>query len=136
MRRYLVLFVVALVTGVLLAIAGRLPHETAGTGARPAPRTASAVALAIGDAGLEPARSSVPSGALVALTIENHTPRPVSIALTGYEDRLEIGALGPHGRWSGSFVADRPGDDFAWVVNGVPAGRFTVTGSHLVEGHE
>ena len=33
------------------------------------------------------------------------------------------------------FTADRPGDDFAWIVNGIPAARLTVSGSHLIEGH-
>jgi hypothetical protein len=58
-----------------------------------------------------------------------------TIALPGYEDRLTVPRLEPGAQWSGGFLADRPGDDFAWVVNERPAGRFLVAGSHLVEGH-
>ena len=32
-------------------------------------------------------------------------------------------------------LADRPGDDFAWIVDGAAVGRLVVQGSHLVEGH-
>jgi hypothetical protein len=59
----------------------------------------------------------------------------VGLALAGYEDRLAIPALSPGATWSGEFIADRPGEDFAWLLDGVPAGRLAVTGSHLVEGH-
>ena len=45
--------------------------------------------------------------------------------------------VGEHGTsWIDEQVfADRPGDDFAWEVNGQVAGKLTVSGSHLVEGH-
>ena len=33
-----------------------------------------------------------------------------------------------------TFRADRPGGDFAWLVDGAPSGRFAVSGSHLEEG--
>jgi hypothetical protein len=53
----------------------------------------------------------------------------------GYEDRLGAVRVAPDSLWRGEFVADRPGQDFAWVLDGAPAGRLEVAGSHLVEGH-
>lgn len=135
MRRYVVLAIVTLALGTVLALAGRRPRQAATSTPQPVARPAVALALSIVDAGIEPAWSDVESGTRVRLTIENRRDRPVSVSLAGYEDRLGIGALAPGGRWSGQFVADRPGEAFAWVVDGVPAGRLAVTGSHLVEGH-
>jgi hypothetical protein len=60
---------------------------------------------------------------------------PARLALMGYEDRLGVAEVAPGATWRASFVADRPGDDFAWMLDGAPAGRLRVSGSHLVEGH-
>ena len=50
-------------------------------------------------------------------------------------NRPAAAPLAPGAGWTGEFLADRPGEDFAWLLDGEPAGRLTVTGSHLVEGH-
>jgi hypothetical protein len=135
MRRYLVLLAVMLAAGALLVAVGRTRRDAA-RGLPAAARTPLArIALAVGDSGVVPARSSVPGGALVSLSLENRSAHPVVVALSGYQDRLRIGTLPPAGRWAGSFFADRPGDDFAWIVDGEPRGRLAVTGSHLIEGH-
>lgn len=136
MRRYLVLLAVALAAGVLLAIAGRLPRNRDHTALVATPRPGANVDLVVADSGMQPVQASVAGGTLVHLSLENRTARAVIVTLGGYEDRLSIGAVAPYGRWSGRFVADRPGEDFTWSVNGAPAGRFSVTGSHLIEGHE
>ena len=136
MRRYFVLLVTAIAAGVLLAIAGRLPRDRDRVAPAAAPLPSASLALVITDRGMEPATAGVPGGAVVTLTLENRTSRTVTVTLAGYEDRLAIGALAPRGRWSGKFVTDRPGEGFGWAVNGTAAGRLSVTGSHLVEGHE
>jgi hypothetical protein len=53
----------------------------------------------------------------------------------GYQDRFGAAHVAPDSVWRCEFVADLPGEDFAWMVDGTPAGRFEVKGSHLVEGH-
>jgi hypothetical protein len=136
MRRYLVLLVTAVVAGVLLAIAGRLPRDRDRAAPVAAPLPAASLALVVSERGMQPASASVPGGSVVTLALENRGARTVTVSLAGYEDRLAIGAIAPRGRWTGRFVADRPGEGFAWSVNGVTAGRLSVTGSHLVEGHE
>jgi hypothetical protein len=67
--------------------------------------------------------------------VEHRGAATARLTLAGYEDRLDIPALAPGAGWTGQFLADRPGEDFAWLLDGQPAGRLTVTGSHLVEGH-
>ena len=64
--------------------------------------------------------------------------RPLGVArlaLHGYQDKLMIGWIEPDSTWRGEFLADRPGEDFAWMLEGEPAGKLSVTGSHLVDGH-
>ncbi|MEP7029293.1 MAG: hypothetical protein ABI960_11920, partial [Candidatus Eisenbacteria bacterium] len=78
---------------------------------------------------------SVPANHRVLLTLVNRGSHPVVVQLAGYEDRITPGPLAPDSAWSGSFLADRPGEAFAWLVDGEPRGRLAVTGSHLVEGH-
>jgi hypothetical protein len=67
--------------------------------------------------------------------VEHRGEHPVRLALAGYEDRLDIPPLDPGTVWHGEFHAERPGEDFPWLLDGRPAGRLTVAGAHLVEGH-
>ena len=134
MRRYLALFAITLAAAAVLAVAARRPRQAAA----PAPAAATpvvAIALVVTDRGLAPAVSTAPKDHEVRLAIENRGRARVSLALAGYEDRLAIPPLEPGARWSGAFTADRPGEDFAWLLDGRPAGRFAVQGSHLIEGH-
>jgi hypothetical protein len=96
-----------------------------------------AVALALDacDTTVVPESAQVPKDHRVRLTVRNRGTTPARLVLSGYEDRLSIPQLPPGAAWSGEFLADRPGEDFAWMLAGQPAGRLTVTGSHLVEGH-
>jgi hypothetical protein len=133
--RYLRLLVLALAAAALLGLVSRLPRPR--PAAPPAPAAAPAISLeiVIQDGALTPETASVPKDRRVTLAVLNRGSRACRLALSGYEDRLGIGIVAPGGAWRGEFLADRPGDEFAWLLDGRPAGRFSVTGSHLVEGH-
>ncbi len=136
MSRYARLAAIVLVLGALLAVVGRMTrHHAAPAAGAPVARAEVTLDLRIDSGGLTPRRAAVPSGARVAVGITNDRPRAVTVVLAGYEDRLLIGSLPAGGHWAGTFIADRPGDDFAWTVSGEPAGVLSVAGSHLVEGH-
>src|SRR5262245_32038360 len=134
MKRYLVLLAVALPVGVALVPLARRPAK-----ARPVAAAAAApivnVTLAITEHGLSPDALAVPKGHRVVLAITNHDTREHTVVLAGYEDRVAIGRLQAGARFDGEFLADRPGEDFAWLIDGHPAGRMSVQGSHLIEGH-
>lgn len=93
------------------------------------------LAITIAAGKVSPATASVPKGFRIRLRVEHQGAATARLALAGYQDRLEIPALEPGAVWTAEFLADRPGEDFAWLLDGEPAGRLTVTGSHLVEGH-
>ncbi|HKA23609.1 MAG TPA: hypothetical protein VKF80_01375 [Candidatus Eisenbacteria bacterium] len=135
-RPYVFLFAAILVCGVTLALV-RGPHSAAPDRATLASPTAAAetLALVVSDGAVTPAAASAPKGARVLLGVTCGGKAAIQLALAGYEDRLRVPRLEPGESWQGSFVADRPGDDFAWLVNGKPVASFRVTGSHLVEGH-
>ncbi len=131
-RRYLLLAGVIL-AGAVLASASRGPHATRRpqADARPTPRvqaTAQITAAGVSEA-------QVPVGCDVVLTLRNQQSRVVALQLAGYKDRLGTIRVPPHGAVDVRFRADRPGEDFAWMQDGIPVGRFVVTGSHLEEGH-
>lgn len=132
-RRYGLLAIGLVAAALLLSLATRLPR---GTGQDPAPTVTpeAALTLAWREGRLDPERASVPKGHRVTLTVVNHDPASLSLSLGGYQDRVQL-ELAPGGTWRGSFVADLPGDDFAWLRDGRPVGVLRVTGSHLEEGH-
>ena len=133
-RPYLLLATGVVVLALALTVFGR-PRRA------DTPRPVATVApvvertITIGAGQVSPAATSVPKGYLVRLRIEHRGTTAARLALAGYEDRLEIPALEPGAIRTVEFLADRPGEDFAWLLDGQPAGRLTVTGSHLVEGH-
>jgi hypothetical protein len=135
MKRYLVLLALAAVLSVVVYHAGRTWSPAAPRGPSPARRDSVAVEITLTDHGVEPSRVAVPRDRRVTLTVHNRRRLAVGISLQGYQDALTIGTLTPGATWRGGFAADRPGEDFAWMVEGEPAGRFVVTGSHLVDGH-
>ena len=87
------------------------------------------------DGGMTPPSMTVEKGARVLARLSNAGHRAVRVELPGYEDRLAAVTIDPGATWTGEFLADRPGEDFAWLVDGTPAGRLLVSGSHLIEGH-
>lgn len=134
-RAYLRLFLAVLALGVGLALLARAPRREAAPAPPPAPAPRAEIALALDAAGaIEPERSRVPKGADVTLTVSNRGATLRTLALAGYEAHVHV-AVPPGKSATLSFRADHPGDDFAWLVDGEPAGRLAVNGSHLVEGH-
>ena len=134
-RAYLLLLAGVAVLAVVASVAAHAPAR--GRAAAPAPHAlpTAALALALVDGRMAPDPAAVPKGHRVALTVTNRGSRAVDVRLAGYEDRVHAPALAAGATWRVEFVADLPGEDFAWLVDGQPAGRLAVTGSHLVEGH-
>jgi hypothetical protein len=135
-KRYLALFAIALALGAIGLAAGRSLRRAA----RPEPLPAAPAEFSLEititrDRHITPATTSVPKDHRVKLSVVNHDVRPVTLTLMGYQDRFGVSSLAPDSAWHGEFVADRPGDDFAWQLDGAPVGRLAVTGSHLVDGH-
>ena len=136
MKRYLILLAVTIALGVIALLAGRSLRSAPAQAHAPAASPEVALDLTVGaDGRLTPAIASVPKDHVVKLTVSNHGSRPAMLTLAGYEEHLGVVRVAPDSTWRGTFVADRPGEDFAWQLDGAPAARFVVTGSHLVEGH-
>ena len=134
-RRYLLLLGLVVLGALSLGVVLRLPHRSPAPHVAVAPDPGVELTLTIEDGRISPATSAVPKDRRVLLAITNRGKRDVDLKLAGYEDRLSIGTVAAGDTWSGEFVADLPGAEFTWLVNGEPAGLFAVTGSHLVEGH-
>jgi len=135
MRRYGVLFVVALAIGLALAAFARRPASRSSTPALLPPAPVVRITLEIGSDDVTPEIVTVPLGSRVMLSILNRTPRDHGVSLAGYQDRVAAPRIVAGQRWSDLFIADRPGDGFAWLVDGRPMGHLDVQGPHLIEGH-
>lgn len=133
-RSYLLLALTVVVLSVALTLLGR-PRSAHAPPPAAAEAPVAELAIAITGGKISPAVASVPKGHRVRLRVEHRDAAVVRLALAGYEDLLDIPPLAPGATWTAEFPADRPGDDFAWLLDGQPAGRLTVTGSHLIEGH-
>lgn len=133
-RRWGMLFVAAVIAGVGASVYARAPRPVAEAPVASA-ETAVAMRVVLRGEAMEVEPAAVEVGTLLALTIENLGAAPARVRLAGYEDRVDSGDLAPGARWTTTFRADRPGDDFAWLVGEEPLARLDVTGSHLVEGH-
>jgi hypothetical protein len=134
-RRWLLLLALVPVAALALGLLARRPHAEA-------PRPQSVVAapeidlpLTLDGGRVEPEHAAVPEGRRVRLVVRNAGGDTAELRLAGYEDRVQMASLAPGETRRLSFLVDRPGDDFAWLVQGRPAGRLSVTGSHLIEGH-
>jgi hypothetical protein len=134
MRRYAVLLAITLIAALLLPGAARRLRARAEAPA-PAAIPEAILTLTLDGARVAPERGAVPKDHRVRLTVTNVGAAPVTLELAGYQDVLPAHDVPAHGRWEASFLADRPGEDFAWLLDGQPAGVLSVTGSHLVEGH-
>lgn len=134
-RRYLMLLAIAAAAALGVGVLARRPRASRA----PAPAAAAIPVLDLEvtfDAmRVTPEQVAVPKGHRVRLRLANAAAVPLTIRLSGYEDRVTTGALAAGAAWRGEFIADLPGEDFAWLVNGTPRGRVVVTGSHLIEGH-
>jgi hypothetical protein len=134
-RAYVMLFVIALAGAAVLLAVGRRPHERG-------PARASAPAAPLEDVrvtlharGTTPDRLTVRLGARVTAHARNADGGAHTLSLAGYDDRVGVVTIAPRDSATLVFLADRPGEDFAWLVDGQPAGVLVVAGSHLVEGH-
>jgi len=136
MKRYLGLLGVALVVGLVLMFAARSLRAPRPVEVRAPEIPTVELALTLTKDGITPANASVPKDNRVRLTIVNHRRDRVGLSLHGYQDRLMIGWIDPDSTWRGEFIADRPGDGFAWMLEGEPVGKLAVEGSHLVDGHK
>lgn len=133
-RAYLTLIAITLALALASTLLARMPRPPAARReAAPAARTI-ALALAVENGAVTPETASVPRDVVVKLTVLNRGAKPLRFALAGYDDRVNA-AIAAGETLRVEFVADRPGEDFAWLVDAQPAGRLAITGSHLVEGH-
>jgi hypothetical protein len=128
--------VFGILAAVLLAtLLARLPKSPSRDVTTAAPAAAETLKFEFTAEGVTPERAQVPVGRRLQLVLKNRAAHSLRIALAGYEDRVSVSELASGASWSAEIVADRPGEAFAWLVNGEPLGRLTVSGSHLVEGH-
>lgn len=136
-RRYLTLLVAVAVLGIALSFVAHSRWMRSGqapaSAAAPAARVP--VSIHVRDGAVTPSESVVPLGARVALEVVNDGPKEIELALSGYEGTVPVLHVAGVAAASAEFTADRPGEDFAWLVDGRPAGRLRVAGSHLIEGH-
>ena len=135
MRRWLGIAVLALAGAGVVSVLLRQPRPVVPAPEGAAPAETVAVRVTISPAGVVATPASIDVGRAVALTVDNAAAAPSRLRLAGYEDRVDSGPLAPGATWRGAFLADRPGDDLAWILDDRPAGRLAVQGSHLVEGH-
>lgn len=135
MNRYLWLLVVGAIAGAVGLVALRSRPAAAPRAAPAAPVEVSTLSYVLGQSGLDPALAAVPRGHRVVVAVQNARSQPVSLALQGYEDQVRSDVIAPGKVWHVEFLAERPGEAFAWLAGDVPVGRIAVTGSHLVEGH-
>ncbi len=135
MGRYAWVLIAALAGAVLVSALLRMPRPDAEPAAAPAEVRAVELGVEVFDGRVEATADSIAAGTTVVLTVTNRTATTQRVRLTGYEDRVDTGEIAPGATWRGTFVADRPGEQFAWLVNDQPLGRLDIRGSHLVEGH-
>jgi hypothetical protein len=135
-RAYAALFVVAVTAAVLITfVGGRRPRaRIEPTAAAPAGPPV-AVRAEVREGAIVPERTTVPLGSHVTVHARNAGAARHTLVLAGYDDRVAPAQIGPRDSVTFAFVADRPGEDFVWLIDTRPAGVFAVAGSHLVEGH-
>ena len=132
--RWLTLAVAA--GAVALALFARAPKPVPHPDAPAVASPAESLAIEIVNGEVRPERSVVPKGASVTLTIRNRDGAPRRLSLAAYEDRWSPGPISAGTETIVRFRADRPGADFAWLVDGRPSGVLVVAGPHLEEGHQ
>lgn len=135
-RPYVRLALGVVIVGLALGLLSRLPHHEAVPPRALLAAEPVAVSLELApDGAVLSDRGGAPKGAIVLLRIVNRGSVARTLSLSGYEERLRL-PVAPGEVAHATFRADRPGADFAWLVDGIPAGRFAVTGSHLEDGRQ
>ncbi len=133
--RYAWLGALVLALAVALASVRRLPPAPP---IAPVPAPVSALVplvLSVRGGRIEPADTAVPLGSRLALELHHKGRAPARVALSGYEHRFAGVTLAPGASVRCTLLLDLPGEDFAWLLDGQPAAKLRVAGSHLVEGH-
>jgi hypothetical protein len=134
-RAYRWLTVAVVLGAAALALLARAPKPAPRPKATEVAAPAESVAIEIQNGTVRPERTQVRKGTPVVLTVRNQDDVPRGISLSGYADRWAAEPIGARATVVLRFRADLPGQDFAWLVDGKPAGVFVVAGSHLEEGH-
>jgi len=136
-RRFAGLLVGVLAAAAALSVwGGRLPVERPSGVARSGATRILPIVLRIQpDGHVTPSSVTLPLGTRVDLTVTSAAAKALRVELPGYQDRVPGFTLEPGATFRRAFLADRPGDDFALLVDGSPAARLDVAGSHLIEGH-
>lgn len=134
-RPWLLLIAAALLAGAGLVVARRAPRPGPVEEPAAAPAPLVGLAVRVEEGRILPARSEVALGSRLVLTRINAAFEPHVIALSGYERDLPPCTLQVGASRADTLLLTLPGDDFAWLLDGRPAARLRVTGSHLVEGH-
>jgi hypothetical protein len=134
-RRYAILFGAIVLGALALTALARLPQRPPAAESMRAEAPVAEVAIEIRDGVVNPGRVTVAKGHRVRLRVLNRDANLARLDLGGYGDVFPTLSIAAGDSARAAFVADLPGEDFPWFVNGEPAGQLVVRGSHLVEGH-
>jgi hypothetical protein len=118
-----------------LALAARLPRPAAAPATASAPPPLDVTTLEVSGGQVTPSRTAGVLGHRLAITVRNRGGAPARLALSGYEHAFAPRVLAPGESRTDTLLLDLPGEDFAWMLDGLPAGQLLVAGSHLAEGH-
>ena len=135
MKRYGIVLAATFAFALALGAMARAPRNRAPKAALAAHVVTDSLRVTFANGTADPDVASVPEGRQLALTLVNGGAKAIAVGLAGYEDRVPAAPLAPGAERAITFVADRPGEAFAFLVDGEPCGRLAVTGSHLPEGH-
>jgi hypothetical protein len=135
MKRYAFVLLIALSAALAIGFLARTPHGPEARTVSESEPPADTLRVTFAGGVARPDLASVPAGHRVTATLVNEGDRAISAGLAGYEDRFAPASIAPGASRTVTFLADRPGEAFAWLVDGEPCGRLAVTGSHLEEGH-
>lgn len=134
-RPWVALAALVLAGALALGVLGRLPRRAPAPAAAPAPPPLDRATLELRDGQALPGRSEGVLGHRLAITVVNRGAAPARLALSGYEHAFAPRVLVPGESRTDTLLLDLPGEDFAWMLDGRPAARLRVAGSHLAEGH-
>ena len=134
-RAWRLLIAAAFLAGAGLVVARRAPRPAAVEEAPAPPAPLVGLAIRVEDGAILPARTEVALGTRLVLTRLNAAHETHVIGLSGHEQALPPCTLQVGESRTDTLLLTLPGDDFAWLLDGQPSSRLSVTGSHLVEGH-
>ena len=132
---YLRLAVLFVVLSIALTLFGRRPRHIQSLAPAPPPAPIDTLTLVFGDESVTPPAVQGTLHHRLALTLIATGTHATRVSLSGYEHTFAERLLSPGSTTRDTVVLELPGEDFAWMVGGKPAGRLRVAGSHLVEGH-